>query len=160
MSTKAPRLPDGRRGSHAPATARQLEVGEKTTVDIMARRYWNDTGLHVTADQRYQLAAHGTWIDFYIPCAADGYRTPGWLLRGPLGPLGRIAQRLRRMPEGNWFVLAGAVRARTDCRYFVVGGSREVRMPASGQLVFFANDVPGFYWNNFGSIRLEITRLS
>ncbi len=33
-------------------------------------------------------------------------------------------------------------------------------MPASGQLEFFANDVPGFYWNNFGSIQLEITRLS
>ena len=160
MSTQAPRRPDGRRGSLAPATARQLEVGEKTTVDIVARRYWNDTGLHVTADQRYQLAAHGTWIDFYIPCAADGYRTPGWLLRGPLGTLGWIAQRLRRVPEGNWFVLAGAVRAGMDCQYFVVGGSREVRMPTSGQLALFANDVPGFYWNNFGSIRLDITRLS
>ena len=33
-------------------------------------------------------------------------------------------------------------------------------MPATGQLAFFANDVPGFYWNNLGSIRLEITRFS
>jgi hypothetical protein len=64
------------------------------------------------------------------------------------------------VPEGNWFVLAGAVRAGMDCQYFVVGGSRAVRMPTSGQLAFFANDVPGFYWNNFGSIRLDITRLS
>jgi hypothetical protein len=41
-----------------------------------------------------------------------------------------------------------------------VGSSREVRMSASRQLAFFAIDVPGFYWNNFGSVRLEITRLS
>ena len=160
MSTQTPPRPDGRGGSPAPATARQLEVGEKITVNIVARRYWNDTGLHVTAGQCYQLAARGTWIDFYIPCAADGYPTPGWLLRGPLGLPTRIAQRLRRVPEGNWFVLAGAVRAGGDCQYFASGGSREVRMPASGQLALFANDVPGFYWNNFGSIRLEITRLS
>ena len=57
-------------------------------------------------------------------------------------------------------MLAGAVRAPGDCQYFVAGSSREVRMRASGQLAFFANDVPGFYWNNLGSIRLEITRLA
>ena len=33
-------------------------------------------------------------------------------------------------------------------------------MPATGELEFFANDVPGFYWNNLGSILLEVTRLS
>jgi hypothetical protein len=33
-------------------------------------------------------------------------------------------------------------------------------MLASGQLAFFANDVPGFHWNNLGSIRPGITRLS
>jgi hypothetical protein len=33
-------------------------------------------------------------------------------------------------------------------------------MQASGQLAFFANDVPGFRWNNLGSIRPGITRLS
>lgn len=33
-------------------------------------------------------------------------------------------------------------------------------MPASGQLAFFANDVPGFHWNNLGSMRPGITRLS
>lgn len=151
---------DGQGEALAPATARLLEVGEKFTIDVIARRHWNSTGLHVTAGQRYQLAARGTWVDFYIPCGANGYQYPGWLLRGPLGLLTRFMQGLRRLPEGHWFVLVGAVRAGEDCQYFAAGSSREVRMPASGQLAFFANDVPGFYWNNLGSIRLEITRLS
>ena len=158
MPTQVPRRHNGR--SPALATAGQLEVGEKITVDIVARRYWNDTGLYVTVGQSYQFTARGTWIVFYIPCAADGYPTPGWLLQGPPGRLTRMVQRLRRVPEGNWFVLVGAVRAAGQYQNFVCGSSREAHMPASGQLEFFANDVPGFYWNNFGSIQLEITRLS
>lgn len=160
MTAQTPHRSDGKGEALAPATAGQLEAGEKVTVDVIARRHWNNTGLHVTAGQRYQLAARGTWVDLYIPCGASGYQSPGWLLRGPLGLATRFMQGLRRVPEGNWFVLAGAVRAPGDCQYFVAGSSREVRMPASGQLAFFANDVPGFYWNNLGSIRLEITRLS
>ena len=160
MSSQTLDRPDGRGGSLAPVTARELKVGEKITVNVVARRYWNDTGLHVTAGKRYRLTAHGTWFDFYIPCKADGYRAPRWLRSGPLGLLARIEERLRRVPEGDWFVLAGAVRAGEECEYFISGSSREVRMPATGQLAFFANDVPGFYWNNLGSILLEVTRLS
>jgi len=152
--------PDGQGRSLAPVTAKELEIGEKMTVDVVARRYWNDTGLRVTAGQRYRLTAHGTWIDFYLPCGADGYRAPRWLRSGPLGLLVRIEEGLRRVPEGDWFVLAGAVRAGEECEYFISGSSREVSMPATGQLAFFANDVPGFYWNNLGSILVEITRLS
>jgi hypothetical protein len=160
MTAQTPYRPDGQGDALAPASARQLEAGEKFTIDVIARRYWNNTGLHVTAGQRYRLAARGTWVDFYIPCGADGYQAPGWLLRGHLGLPTRFMQGLRRVPGGSWFVLVGAVRAAADCQYFVAGSSREVRMPASGQLAFFANDVPGFYWNNLGSTRLEITRLS
>ncbi len=131
-----------------------LKAGEKTTVEVVARRFWNNTGLQVTVGQNYQFLAAGTWVDLLIRCHADGYSTPWWY------PPMRIMQGRRRLPDENWFVLAGAVRAGKDCRYFVVGSSREVRMPATGQLAFFANDVPGYYWNNLGSIRLEITRLS
>ncbi len=160
MSTQAPHRRDGRGRSPAPTAVRHLEAGDKITLNIAARRYWNDTGLHVTTGQRYQLTAHGTWIDFYIPCAADGYQAPRWLLRGPLGRLTRTVQKLRREPEGNWFMLIGTVRAAGHRHNFACGRSREVQMPATGQLEFFANDVPGFYWNNWGSIQLEITRLS
>ena len=133
MPTQVPHRHNGRGRSPALATAGQLEVGEKITVDIVARRYWNDTGLYVTAGQCYQFTARGTWIDFYIPCAADGYPTPGWLLQGPLGRLTRMVLRLRRVPEGNWFVLVGAVRAAGHYQHFVCGSSREAHVPTSGQ---------------------------
>ena len=67
MTAPTPYRSDGQGQALAPATARQLEVGEKFTIDVIARRHWNNTGLHVTAGQRYQLAARGTWVDFYIP---------------------------------------------------------------------------------------------
>ncbi len=105
-----------------------LKIGEKTTSDVVARRYWNNTGLHVTVGQRHQFVAVGTWCDLIIRCDADGYPTPWWY------PPQRIAQGLRRLPEDNWFVLGGAVRVAEECRYFVVGSSREVRMPTTGQL--------------------------
>ncbi len=160
MNTQVPHRSDGKGEALAPTMAQQLKVGEKITVGVVARRYWNNTGLHVTAGQRYRLVALGTWVDLYIWCGADGYSTPWWLEWGPLGPLTRTIQERRRLPEGDWFVLVGAIRAAGDCQYLVVGKSREVCMPTSGQLEFFANDLPGFYWNNLGSIRLEITRLS
>lgn len=131
-----------------------LKVAERITVDVVARCYWNNTALHVTAGQRYQFVAVGAWTDLLVRCGADGYPTPWWSLPQ------WIAQGFRRLPKENWFVLAGAVRAEENNRYFVVGTGREIRMPATGQLAFFANDVPGFYWNNFGAIRLEIARLS
>jgi hypothetical protein len=131
-----------------------LKVGEKTTIKVVARCYWNNTALHVTGGQHYEFVAPGTWTDLLVQRDADGYPTPWW------SPLQRIAQGFRRLPKENWFVLVGAVRAEEDNRYFVVGSGRDVRMPATGQLAFFANDVRGFYWNNFGAIRLEIVRLS
>jgi hypothetical protein len=73
-----------------------------------AVRYWNNTGLHVTAGQHCRLVALGTWVDLYIWRDADGYATPWWLEWGPLGPLARTIQARRRVPEGNWFVLVGA----------------------------------------------------
>ena len=66
MTTQTPHRPDGKGGTLAPATARQLEAGEKITADVIARRHWNNTGLHVTAGQHYQLTGRGTWVDFYV----------------------------------------------------------------------------------------------
>jgi hypothetical protein len=92
-----------------------LKVGEKTTIKVVARCYWNNTALHVTGGQHYQFVAPGTWTDLLVQRDADGYPTPWW------SPLQRIAQGFRRLPKENWFVLVGAVRAEEDNRYFVVG---------------------------------------
>ena len=139
-----------------PLPIRRAEI----TVSVVVRRYWNNTGLHVTAGQHYRLVALGTWVDLYIWRDADGYATPWWLEWAPPGPLARTIQARRRLPEGTGSCWSVPVRAAGDCQCLVAGNSREVWMPASGQLAFFANDVPGFHWNNLGSMRPGITRLS
>ena len=112
MPSQTLEQPDRQGRSLAPVTARQLEVGEKMSIDVVARRYWNDTGLHVTAGQRYRLTAHGHWIDFDLPCRADGpgaavvaKRAPGpagtYERRATPGTGGRLVRPRRRVRAGE-----------------------------------------------------------
>jgi hypothetical protein len=45
-----------------PGPIRRAEI----TVSVVARRYWNNTALHVTAGQHCRLVALGTWVDLCI----------------------------------------------------------------------------------------------
>jgi hypothetical protein len=42
---------------------------------------------------------------------------------------------------------------------FLIGSHAAYTPARSGEVVCFANDVPGFYWNNKGSITLTIDRI-
>jgi hypothetical protein len=88
-----------------------------------------------------------------ITSGPDGYETPWYSLAQ------RLAAPLRRVPNARWFVLIGAVRG-AERSPFVIGRETETVIPAEGTLKCFANDVPGFYWNNCGVICLSIERLS
>jgi hypothetical protein len=134
-------------------TISTLEIGETKTFPIRARPYWNDTGISVHIGERYRLRADGSWTDFFITSGPDGYKTPWWNLGQ------RLAVPLRRVPNARWFTLIGAVRG-AERRPFVIGRETETVISAAGTLKCFANDVPGFYWNNCGAIRLSIERLS
>jgi hypothetical protein len=134
-------------------TDEALAVGEKRQVEISARKLWNDTGIDVKEGERYRLRADGTWRDLLILSGPDGYDAP-WYSLGQ-----RLAGGRRRVPSARWFALIGAV---SDGRSkpFVIGSECLATMPASGSLRCFANDVRGFYWNNFGAVSLRIERLS
>jgi hypothetical protein len=45
---------------------------------------------------------------------------------------------------------------------FLIGSKRVYLVPENGggELFCFANDVPGFYWNNFGFVTLDAVTLS
>jgi len=43
---------------------------------------------------------------------------------------------------------------------FMVGGNKTFTAQATGELVCFANDAMGLYWNNEGSINVTITLLT
>jgi hypothetical protein len=66
--------------------------------------------------------------------------------------------RLRRAPREKWFALICAIDAAPRSR-LLIGRSRTLRAASTGTLRCFANDTPGFYWNNAGSVELTVIRL-
>jgi hypothetical protein len=127
-----------------------MEVGEKTTVTVAAKPPWNDTGVRLEAGRTYRMSALGEWVDWRIPCGPAGYPSPN--------PIMRLAERFRRAPVDPWFALIGAMD-RNSSSQFLIGAEYVYRPTRSGQLTCFANDVPGFYWNNTGEVELTIERL-
>ena len=132
-----------------PNKSDELVVGGSATETIVAGSFWNDTGIPLVSGQEYRFNAVGQWIDFYIQCDADGFRSPNPLF-WPLEPL-------RRMPHEPWFALIGAIDRKPETQ-FRIGKERTMIAPATGMLTCFANDVRHFYWNNFGWVELTVTR--
>ncbi len=122
------------------------------TSTIRARNPWNDTGFDFEAGCAcrfdYEIDPDEPWKDFYQNC--DPVLGHNALLARPL-------KRLCRLPGRNYFVLAGCI-GRDLATVFAVLDYREIDfLPArGGRLWVFANDVPGFYFNNFGKLRLTI----
>jgi hypothetical protein len=127
-----------------------MAPGESATTIVRARLRWNDTGIVLSAGETYRFAATGCWIDWFIR-------------HGPGGDPSTIAylrclEPLRVMPHAHWFALIGALDR--DMRTaFVIGEGDVWRPESSGELTCFANDVPGFFWNNWGDVRLDVSRI-
>ena len=119
------------------------------TAEICAARSWNDTGIMLRPDVRYDLVAEGCWVDLISPSGPEGNARPTWTQR-------QLACRLRA-PDALYFTLMGALD-RDPATIFAIGAGKPGWSPArAGQLTCFANDVPGFYWNNRGRVRLTVT---
>ena len=126
-----------------------MNFGETVTSQIQARIFWNKTGIQVVAGQRYLMTASGCWVDFFLRHGPDGDPSNSWYLR--------LFESKRRLPTENWFVLAGALDS-NSATAFRIGSRFEYAPQATGELTCFANDVPGFYWNNWGHVTLSVTR--
>jgi hypothetical protein len=74
-------------------------------------------------------------------------------------PVQELFRGCKPLPSKNWFALAGAIDNPINFPFVIGEGEKTVPMPATGELVLFANDANGFYWNNFGSLLVAITRL-
>jgi hypothetical protein len=126
-----------------------MGVGESATATLEARRRWNDTGITLVAGQEYQFRAEGTWIDWFVTCDAEGYES--------INAVQRLSESLRRAPSERWFALMGTIDRDTRGLFHI--GREAIFSPcSSGVLCCFANDVSLAYWNNFGAIRLTVTR--
>jgi hypothetical protein len=117
-------------------------------MDVDARLYWKDTELDVRAGDVLIVAASGQWTDLTYTCGPGGYPAPAYM---------RLFDGLRRCPQARWFELVGCV-GKDLKNSFPIGERRTVTAPASGRLYLYANDVPGFYWNNRGSLSVSVTK--
>ncbi|CBG91502.1 hypothetical protein [Citrobacter rodentium] len=122
-------------------------------IQIRSRDKWVETDFFVEQGVRYFFAASGKWRDMNHRCDANGYS---------VGYLNFAKVWLRcRYDSATWFTLIGAIDKSTDTM-FVIGDGRRLNngwiAPRSGELVVFANDINGMYWDNFGSLTLDVWR--
>lgn len=163
-----------------------LAPGQTETVEIYAHEPWNETGLFLEAGE-YRFTAEGEWLDGDIP--SDPAGTTGLRLFNPLIEKGRLAgtllsecQQLFRFVTGNkvadligarretdlpWMSLVGVVandavpiKGEPNAHERIaIGTDTRYRVHQSGYFYAFANDAWGFYGNNRGSVRLDVTMM-
>jgi len=115
---------------------------------IKACHLWNNTGIRLEAGRTYRMTATGRWHDAWNTCGPDGYKSNN--------PVLTWAGHWRRAPTQDWFVLMGTINQDTTTM-FRIGSAAQITAATTGTLYCFANDVPGMYWNNWGSVDLTVT---
>ena len=105
----------------------------------------------------YGITARGSWTDWYIHTDANGYEN------AVMKPF----DHLKRVPHARWFALVCCIGAAAHtpstqlCS--VVGASGNLSVPkaaAPGQKAHcFANDAYSMYWNNYGSLSVEVRKI-
>jgi hypothetical protein len=127
----------------------KLTPGQRMTVTIEAKLFNNRTKVWFESGAVYDFKATGMWFDAGHPAGPDGY-SDGTFLQN-------LAWWARRSPDHNWFALLGV--AGPGQAPFLIGTHATCLARQSGELLCFANDVAGFYWNNTGAVTLTITRI-
>jgi hypothetical protein len=119
---------------------------------IEAAKKWNATGIHLNKGTRYRISLASP-ID--VRAASIRVMTlQGWpscWQRVVFFPLALLFRRRRFDP---WFALIGSVDKKRGFR--IREDAAEVTAPATGELFCYFNDVPFFYKNNDGTIRISV----
>ena len=68
--------------------------------DVSSREKWVKTPVWVEAGETLLFGAEGTWVDFFIPCSADGY---------PAAWLYALNRPPRILDRGRYFRLMGRI---------------------------------------------------
>lgn len=125
-----------------------LQPGESIQIPVYARDTYSRNIITVAQQQEYTICyTHGRrWVDLIIPATATGYNNP-------LADL--FGQRIKGV---RCFCLSAAYND-SDTDAFPIGTDLTFKPQLNGTLSFFANDVPGYDWNNWGHIDIIIKRL-
>jgi hypothetical protein len=166
---------------------------------LSAKTVWHFTGRQLEEGKVYRIssvvAPGEPYLDKNVPCTPEGPvgrkgRFFDWLARDArawyhplrwLGP-GRI-KRLRVLTDrsqqrASFLTLIGTIRTGAEpddsaAHVFVIGPGREIKAPATGELVIFANDWPGgpgtegdarftdskTYENNRGALKVTVEEI-
>jgi len=124
----------------------KININETKIISIYSKTFWNETNIEIQAGEEYKLEANGIWKDLFMKCDGDGYTSLYMSLYN----------RWKRSRENNWFALMGSINQNND---FLIGKTNQIVFKESGILFCYANDVKGFYWNNFGELSLTLTRI-
>lgn len=132
-------------------TEHSLSPGEKRSLIIWAKEKNSSNQLVVEPGQTYQftVSPKDRWFDMGWPTNANGFNNV-------------VFQWSGHKPRVEWakcFALC-AVLNENDATAFVVGTETRTTFPESGIVSFFANDVKGYYGNNWGKITVEVLRLT
>jgi len=126
-----------------------MEIGDVQTTVVLAKPHWNATGIQMRAGERYSMNATGRWVDWFIPHGPEGDPSDSFYMKA--------FEPFRRMKNENWFELIGALNSDMTTA-FPIGKARDYEAQSSGELTCYANDVEGFYFNNYGQVTLSVTR--
>ena len=130
-------------------------VGETRVVAVHAHRRKNRTAVLCEAGASYSLTTSPLhrWLDLNYTTDARGTDLRH---RRLLHTLMEPFRSHLRSPDAPWMALLvdveGAHRPQT------VGYALRLDVTGVGELIAYANEVPGFYWNNRGMIPLHVTR--
>ncbi|MBX3669840.1 MAG: DUF2235 domain-containing protein [Rhodocyclaceae bacterium] len=161
-----------------------LPEGSALALDIFAAQPWNATGLWLEAGRSYTFSASGEWMDSSIRSGPggtnDGNFQPGELAHLVGTAWGKV-ENLWKKVTGNeaadfkftrrhesmpWFCLVGAIAngSGVDAKghtlaheAFAIGAGCTYKPLRSGYFYAYANDAWGFYGNNRGRVRLNIS---
>jgi len=126
---------------HTPA------AGVPLAIIIFAREKYSSNRIEIKAGEKYIF-----WSD------DDQYWRDLFLKQTPAGYNNVMASRIGlRLDSALCFCLCGSIN-NDENMLFEIGMKTEKTFNIDGFVSFFANDTPGFYWNNSGAITLNILK--
>lgn len=120
-------------------------MSEVIKVSIDSREPFSGFKLPVTAGQKIEFACDKgqRWKDLFFKSSPNGFFNPlAWV----------AGLRVRGV---KCFALCACYNDDIKTA-FKIGTGRTIEVEKDGFLSFFANDTEGYYYNNYGSVELEI----
>lgn len=154
--------------AQAPEPVR-LKLNEKLSACVCGAQEWNDLTIGVTPNDSYSIQVLGEqkWWDYHFETTPSGY-TNKWIRTiccdDQWVDMSHY-EHARKIPGAPWASLGCCLDKKTEiCQDVGVEGTLALDFEPTEQAVAtvhcFANDVPHFYWDNYGAVVVNITRLT